>query len=224
MGSKGDYVHQKTIDPALFKLLGNLEGSQIYDIGCGNGYLDVMMVEKGANKVFASDISTELVNIAREIHHRDEIEYFIASGGNFKAISDNSLDRIVLNMSIHYIENIHELAKNSYKKLKTGGSLVFSTSHPFHSMRLFKPTTTLESAIKKAEAYLTETVKTADWKGGSEFKIYKYPLSQFINTFSQEGLACTGMEEMKTNKPDGNGSYYKSPIPSHYCMRFTKNT
>ena len=60
MSDKGDFYHRTQIDPNVYKIIGDPKGKIIYDLGCGNGYIARNLVKKGA-KVFASDVSSELV-------------------------------------------------------------------------------------------------------------------------------------------------------------------
>lgn len=39
MGEAGDELNKEIIRPILLKIIGNLEGKHLLDIGCGSGYL-----------------------------------------------------------------------------------------------------------------------------------------------------------------------------------------
>lgn len=90
-------------------MIGEVSNKKIYDIGCGNGYIDRILAEKGASKIFASDISSELIEIAKQKPHKN-IEYFTSDGQDFNYFSLNeseSFDLIISNR-----DKITEVIKN----------------------------------------------------------------------------------------------------------------
>jgi 2-polyprenyl-3-methyl-5-hydroxy-6-metoxy-1,4-benzoquinol methylase len=38
-GDTGDLWHRSLIDPPLLRLIGDVSGKDVMDLGCGNGYL-----------------------------------------------------------------------------------------------------------------------------------------------------------------------------------------
>ncbi len=84
MGNDGDFTHKHSIDPKLYEMIGDLNGKIIYDIGSGNGYLDKNLIKAGAGKIYASDISSDLIHLALS-NDFDNINFFVASGENFIA-------------------------------------------------------------------------------------------------------------------------------------------
>lgn len=52
-------------EPLMLKLIGNTEGKDILDIGCGSGDLSSILA-KTANSVLGIDISQKMLNTARE--------------------------------------------------------------------------------------------------------------------------------------------------------------
>lgn len=47
-GDEGDFARQHLLNPALFSLLGDVQGKTILDAGCGQGYLCRMLAKRGA--------------------------------------------------------------------------------------------------------------------------------------------------------------------------------
>lgn len=56
--------------PAMRKLLPNLLGKSILDLGCGYGHNCIEFVEKGATKVVGIDISEKMLAVAKKRKHR----------------------------------------------------------------------------------------------------------------------------------------------------------
>ena len=61
--------------PALFSLLPDLTGKTILDLGCGFGEHCKEFVSKGAEKVVGIDISTKMLEIAKEENSDPKITY-----------------------------------------------------------------------------------------------------------------------------------------------------
>ncbi len=47
-GAEGDFTRQHLLNPAIFALLGPVEGHTILDAGCGQGYLCRLLAKRGA--------------------------------------------------------------------------------------------------------------------------------------------------------------------------------
>lgn len=225
-GESGDYFHQTQVDPYVYKIIGNVKGKFIYDIGCGNGYMARNFAKNGA-KVFASDLSSELVKIAKEKSTGLNIEYFVNNALDFSNLKSRKFDVITMNMVIQYFDNknLDMLFKNISKHLNKGGIFVFSTDHFFRpgmpysywykgvvdgNERLFiKVTNYLESEYKEVES---------KWDNSTKLKIYKRPLSILVNTLSKNGLLTKEIYE-----PDSVGfakDYSEELQKTHHIPTF----
>ena len=125
MSDNGDFYHRTQIDPNVYKIIGDPKGKVIYDLGCGNGYIARNFVRNGA-KVFASDISSELVKLAEKNSSGLDINYSVKDALDFNGFTDNQFDVVVMNMVIHYIKNVDALFKGISRVLKKGGKMYVS--------------------------------------------------------------------------------------------------
>src|SRR5439155_26292969 len=62
-GVHGDVNREWVIDPALFRLLGDIRGRRVLDAGSGTGYLSRLLADRGA-KVVGVDHSARLLAVA----------------------------------------------------------------------------------------------------------------------------------------------------------------
>lgn len=194
MGEEGDYFHKTQIDPHLYKIIGDPNGKTIYDLGCGNGYMARNLARKGA-RVIASDISPELIKIAQEKSRELNINYSVREGTDFEGFEDGQFDVVVMNMVIHYIDDLDKLFEGISRVLKPGGAFAFSTNH------FLRPTTPYseweEGTLyggKKLFIKLTNYLKTytvtkkSKWDKTTELGIINRPLNEFVNKMSKKGL------------------------------------
>jgi len=193
-GEEGDYFHKTQIDPGIYKVVGDVKGKTVYDLGCGNGYISRKFAKEGA-RVFASDISSELIKIAQEKSEKLDIHYSVRDGNDFSGFEDNQFDVVVMNMVIHYIEDLDKLFEGISRVLKPNGILAFSTSHFFrvespYSDWIKGEINGKEKLFIKVTNYLESySVKTkGGWDNETELTIYNRPLNVLVNTMSKHGL------------------------------------
>ncbi len=200
-GEEGDYFHQTQIDPYILKIVGNPKGKAIYDLGCGNGYISRKLSKLGA-KVFASDISEELIKLAKEKSEGLDINYSARNGIDFSGFENDQFDVVMMNMVIHYIEDIDTLFKEISRVLKPDGILAFSTSH------FFRPDYPYSEWVKgnikdeeklfiKVTNYLeTYSIKVKSlWDNETELTIINRPLNKLVNTMSKHNLFLSDVYE-----------------------------
>lgn len=114
--------------PNIKKMLPNLEGKTILDIGCGEGGMSRYFVKKGASKVVAFDISTNMINEAKK-HNCKNIEYMVLSMEDLSKIR-TKFDIVFSSLAFHYVKDFGKLMNDISNLLKIGGFLIFSQEHP----------------------------------------------------------------------------------------------
>jgi ubiquinone/menaquinone biosynthesis C-methylase UbiE len=194
MGETGDEVHQTQIDPYIYKIIGKVKGKVICDLGCGNGYMARYLTRKGA-KVYASDVSGEIVKIAKEKSKDFDIEYLVHSADNLSAHNNNMFDAVIMNMSIHYLKDLDKLFSEIGRVLKKGGIFAFSTNHFFrphypYSEWVLGKINGKEKLFLKVTNYLgrkgMEVV--SGWDKKTKMKIYHQNLNELVNKMSSNYL------------------------------------
>ncbi|MDO8537801.1 MAG: class I SAM-dependent methyltransferase [archaeon] len=127
--------------PETLRLMGDVRGKLVLDVGCGAGLLTRLIASKGA-KVIAYDNSTEQIKFALKQNGTANIRYFIADSDNIeskikKAISSFSgFDIAVSTLVLLYAENINHLEEffqSTYRLLKDGSRFVSVTFNPEYS-------------------------------------------------------------------------------------------
>jgi len=201
MGDEGDFHHRVSIDPQVYSIIGNPMGKYIYDIGCGNGYMARKLANEGA-KVFASDLSEKLINIAKEKSKGLDIQYRAHDATDFSLYQNNFLDLVVMNMVIHYVKDLDELFAGISRVLKKDGVFVFSTSHFFrpdypYSEWVEGKINGKKQLFIKGTGYLKPTLTKVIswWDSKTELKIYNRPLGILVNKMSKHGLFTFRVEE-----------------------------
>lgn len=183
----GDFYRQHVINPALFKLLGEIKGKNILDAGSGEGYLSRYLARQGA-KVTALEPAEGLIKHAIEREKKENlgITYIQADLSNWKD-DPNYFDVVVSNMVFMDIPDYQEAMKNCIYSLKTKGLFVFSISHPCFDIEGHWEE---EKPYVKVSKYFDE-YKMQNFIGYS----FHHMLSSYVNLVINEGCAIKEIAE-----------------------------
>lgn len=122
--------------PAIISLLPDIRGKRVLDAGCGGGSLTNVLLKRGAH-VIGMDISTGLVNIARQ-RFGDRATFHMADlAAPLYFIDDQTIDVVVSSLVLHYIKDWQPVFDEFQRVLTPGGTVVFSTHHPHMDWRWF---------------------------------------------------------------------------------------
>ena len=119
------------------QLLGNIDGGDVLDVGCGSGQFTSILVNSLAsfNSITGIDVDEEVLKNARESFPGKDIVFQTASSHNLP-FNDNSFDMAVISKALHHLENPERGLNEMYRVLKPGG--LFLLIVDIHA----KPTTT----------------------------------------------------------------------------------
>jgi len=135
--NKGYTANDLIETPQLFQLIGDVKGKTILDLGCGAGGNAKKLAQLGAKRVLGIDISTKMIEKAKEENNNPNINYKVMSMNDIDKI-DEKFDLVVSSLAIHYIENYDGLCKKVYNLLNPFGKFIFSHGHPMDSAAILK--------------------------------------------------------------------------------------
>ena len=115
--------------PAMAKMLPELNGKSVLDLGCGYGHNCMDFVHKGASKVLGIDISEKMLSVAKTESAHEKIEYLNMSMTDISALNEK-FDFIYSSLAFHYVNDFDAFSKDMYSILNKGGQLLFSQEHP----------------------------------------------------------------------------------------------
>jgi ubiquinone/menaquinone biosynthesis C-methylase UbiE len=131
---QGSLLHE-TVVPALFDLMGDVQGQQVCDLGCGQGTLARETATRGA-AVVGIDISERLLGIARQQENEERlgIAYRRDDAQHLTTVPDEAFDGVVCCMALMDIPNLDATLCAVRRVLKPGGWFVFAVTHPCFQM------------------------------------------------------------------------------------------
>lgn len=194
---------RKLILPNLLRLIEVKKGEIIVDLACGQGFFARELARLGA-KVIGADISPELIEIALQ----DKIvEYHVASADKLNFLKNESVDKILIILSLQNIENAQDVIKEVSRVLKQKGKLFIVLNHP--AFRIPKESSWGWDEIKKTQyrrldSYISESREQIQMHPGDKpwekTLSFHRPLQFYFKLLSKNNLFVSKLEEWTSHK------------------------
>jgi 2-polyprenyl-3-methyl-5-hydroxy-6-metoxy-1,4-benzoquinol methylase len=170
----------------LLALLGDIEGRQVLDAGCGDGYLSRVLAARGAH-VTGMDMGPRLIAMARRRDPNGTIEYRVADLSEPMPESVNRFDVIASNLVLNDVENYRGLAATLASLLKPGGRMVHTLNNPYGAV------------IRKHVADYFDSGALSPYRGlwTAGIKTYHHhrTLEEYLDAFLDAGLTLTKLAD-----------------------------
>src|SRR2546425_404963 len=234
-GDTGDLWHRTLIDPTFLRVVGEVRGLHVLDLGCGNGSLSRRFSGEGA-KVVAIDASAPIVERARAGESQEPlgIEYRVADAARLEFLRDGSFDLAACNMALMDMEDAGAAISEVGRVLRRGGRFVASLSHPCFDQgpsstwlieRFFRST----KVWRKVEKYREPFADEIPWQIAPGQIVtttgYHRPLSWYARVLCEASLLIQSLEEPSPSKEFVEGSsegLYIAQIPVHLVIEALK--
>lgn len=120
------------------RLLGNLDGKRVLDLGCGIGHNAVQLARQGA-KLIAVDPNAALLHIARERADDAEVKIELHQSGlaDLAFLRSDSVDAALSVMALAAAEDLARVFRQVHRVLKPEAAFVMSFPHP--AIAMFDP-------------------------------------------------------------------------------------
>jgi SAM-dependent methyltransferase len=126
---KGKNYNDLLEQPAMEKLLPDLNGKTVLDIGCGYGYNSLLFAKSGAKKVVGIDLSEKMLALANREYSHPKVTYLRMDMKDLSKIT-GPFDFVYSSLAFHYAEDFKTLVWDIYSLLNEGGHLLYSQEHP----------------------------------------------------------------------------------------------
>ncbi len=181
------------------KLLGNLRGKKVVEIGCGGAQCGIAMAKKGA-KVTGMDQSEEQLKFAKNLAEKNKVKIKFIQGSfqDLRKLKSNHYDIAFSAFAFQYSPNLLHLFKQVKRILKKRGIFIFSLDHPFFD--IINPKT-----LKAQKSYF-KTGRYAEKNKGADFVAYHHTVSELFNLLVEAGFIVE-----KIIEPDSRKKYSGDP-------------
>lgn len=204
--------------PNTLSLFDEIGDKRILDAGCGPGKYAQILYEKGAREVVGFDISSGMIDKARE-RNRDRGTFFVHDLSEPIPIADNqSFDYVLCALALHYLEDTSVAISEFYRLLKPGGQLIVSVEHPFFDYLYYQ-----------TGNYFGKERVSSVWKGFGfpvEVECYRRSLGETLGQFTDNGFVINKiLEPLPTAEFEkADPRHYKELMnfPAFMCIRAEK--
>lgn len=189
--------------PIITKMLPDLSGKKVLDIGCGMGQHAKQYADMGALSVLGVDISEKMLAFARENNSAENITFLQLAFEDLEEINDH-FDVITSSLAFDYVQDFAELMQKIYALLTNDGKLVFSMSHPISTAYdgVFDRYTRTESGEKlyaNLHNYNIEGLRKIKWVV-DDYELYHRKVSTLINDMVSTGFIIEECQESNVSK------------------------
>jgi SAM-dependent methyltransferase len=181
--------------PSIRRLLPDLHGLRVVDLGCGYGWFCRWAREHGAGEVLGIDVSERMLERARSMTQDDAITY---ARGDLEELDlpEASFDLAYSSLVFHYVVRLRALFASIRRALLPGGQLVFSIEHPIF-MAPRRPGWIVDADGRRSwpvDGYLVEGPRTTNWLAKGVVKQHR-TMGTTLNTLMSLGFTITHVEE-----------------------------
>ncbi|MFQ6009714.1 MAG: class I SAM-dependent methyltransferase [Candidatus Aenigmatarchaeota archaeon] len=192
------------------RLLGNVKGKKIIEVGCGGGQNSIALAKRGAICT-GIDVSKEQLKYAENLAKKEKVKVRFVKGDfqNLTRFKSNSFDMAVSAWAFQYSPNLKKLFRGVYRIVKKKGLFVFSMPHPFHDLINIK-THRIEKSYFKTGRY--EEIEV--WPDGKKHKFvgYHVKVSDIYNALIGAGFFVEKIIEPLWLEQKGLEEYYPKDL------------
>lgn len=184
--------------PSIRRLLPDLHGLRVVDLGCGYGWFCRWARENGAAEVLGLDVSERMLARARSMTSETSDSAITYRRADLEELDlpEASFDLAYSSLALHYVVNLRRLFAAIRRALVPGGRLVFSIEHPIF-MAPRRPGWIVDSEGRRSwpvDGYLVEGARTTNWLAEGVVKQHR-TLGTTLNTLIELGFTLTHVEE-----------------------------
>lgn len=184
--------------PTLHKLIPDLNGKRVLDLGCGMGEHCKDYINRGAKRVVGVDISEKMLEVARKENSDENILYLNIPMEDISSI-DEKFDVVISSLAMHYIEDFDGVVKAVYSLLEDGGIFLYSQENPMNTCYSGSGSrwTLDENGVKihaNISNYCVEKRFDSTWFVDGVQKYHRM-FSTIVNSLADAGFRIVRMEE-----------------------------
>lgn len=156
-------------DESELRLLGDLKGKRVLELGCGAAQCSIAFAKAGATAI-GVDFSGEQLAHARRLCDAEEVRVELrhADMADLAFLRADSIDVAFSSYAFQYVEDLNRVFRQVHRVLKVGAPLVFSLPHPAWFMidEDSRP-------VSVTRSYFDRRPDHYDW-GGVDFTAYPH--------------------------------------------------
>lgn len=219
------------------KLLPELKGKSVLDIGCGTGIFTFLLEAFEPERLVGIDLSEEMLAIAKKkaASQASKAEFICGDAADVREKTDAQFDFIFSSTTTHYIKNLETMFAGIADCLKAGGKCILSVIHPVYSaMYPVEHGGTFPEDDEWQVRYLDQSLRAyiqpwIEYNDACENHLsvsYHHLFGDYVNAVVKAGLKICGVHEplppenWKTEFPGRYESFVE--MPTYLIMELSK--
>jgi len=205
--------------PATLGLMGDVDGLDVLDAGCGPGIASAALARRGA-RVHGFDVTPEMVRLAREACAGLPVE--IVQGDLTQPLlwlAESTFDKVLSALALDYVEHLAPVFAEFRRVARPGAALVFSMSHPMRDWG--------DPRTHGGGTYFDTTRFGLEWSGFGEprpfVEAYRRPLHAILDALLEAGWTLDRLVEPRPlpEMRERDGRLYAELMraPAFLCVR-----
>jgi SAM-dependent methyltransferase len=179
----------------LERLLPDVRGLRVVDLGCGYGWFCRWVREQGAARALGLDLSDKMLARARALTSDPAIRYAQMDLDRVE-LPAASFDLAYSSLALHYVEDLARLLAAIWRALVPGAPLVVSVEHPLYTAPTH-PEWLLRAGRRltwPVDGYSLEGPRTTDWLVKGVVKQHR-TIATYLNSLLDAGFAISRVIE-----------------------------
>jgi SAM-dependent methyltransferase len=179
------------------RLLDQIRGARLLEIGCGSGHSLLYLGEHGAAELWGLDLSETQIGFASTLLQEKgyAAHLFTSPMEENPGIPDRYFDMVLSIYALGWTYNIARTLSLITSYLKPGGSFIFSWEHPLYGCLKNR-----DGQMVLKHSYSDEMPFTrSSWVGGATVMQYPRQVSTYLNSLIEAGLILEKVVEGGVN-------------------------
>lgn len=205
--------------PCIERLLPDLHGKSVIDLGCGTGRFTFLLEEAGAAQTVGVDLSEEMLQLAKEQAEERHSKAKFLKGNIAKPFTKENFDFAFSSTSTHYLQNLKPFFENLHSLLRPEGECVLSVMHPVYTAQYpigrgeqFPDDSewTVRYLDKRERAYIQPWIEYNDKMENFLSRSWHHMFSDYVNAAVGSGFSI-----LETQEPMPPAEW-KESVPERY--------
>jgi len=178
--------------PAMRRLIGDVRGLRILDLGCGQGRYSIWCAQWGA-RVVGLELSERMVALGRAAAERARVtvDFRVGPASDLAHFPSASFDGVVSGMAVDYFDDLPAVAAQIHRVLRPGGWFVFSVCHPIRLAG--ERVETAEGPVRIVSRYFEKGVKEWRWMRDDHHELvptwgYLRTVADYVDVLAEAGF------------------------------------